>query len=65
MDDGDTAMAFCPHCGEEVYEFSEKCPHCGDWITPTYRSPRSQSRRRIVVTVIVALIILALLMWAF
>lgn len=61
MDDDDVEMAWCPECGREVYEFSEKCPHCGNWIKPTYRAPRRASWRRLFVAIIVALLVYALL----
>ena len=61
MHDDDNAMAYCPSCGREVFEFAEKCPHCGDWITPTYRSPRGLGWHRLVIIVVVALLVWALL----
>ena len=59
-DDDDIAMAYCPKCGREVYEFIDKCPHCGSWITPVYRSPGRSRWRRLFVLLIVALLLYAL-----
>lgn len=62
MDDDDSIeMGFCPSCGREVYEFTEKCPHCGDWITPTYRSPQKRRRWQILVLAVILLLLFALL----
>jgi predicted amidophosphoribosyltransferase len=59
-DDGDDLL-YCPSCGKQVYEFTQKCPHCGDWITPAYRSPSRTRWWRILVYAVIAVFLLALL----
>jgi hypothetical protein len=45
----------CPHCGREIYEFTEQCPHCGDYVA----RPDSCTRRNPRWVIVAALIALA------
>ncbi len=57
----DLAAMYCPSCGAEVTEDTQKCPRCGDWIVPT--ESRGLPWRRWVFVGAVLLMLWALLRW--
>jgi hypothetical protein len=32
LDDDELELRPCPHCGESIYEESERCPACGAYV---------------------------------
>ncbi len=56
---GDTA--YCPECGQELWDQADFCPSCGYAMTrgPSGRSPVESTFRRKWVVVVVILILVA------
>lgn len=54
--------AFCPHCGQEVFDDADICPHCRSFITggTMRRSPQAQWFRRRWIVLLLIVLILAL-----
>lgn len=66
---GENGQAWCPECGEEVFDDADLCTACGAWITGSaLRRPRAvqelHHRSRIVVIVLVLIAFLSGLLWA-
>jgi uncharacterized protein (DUF983 family) len=56
------SLAPCPHCGEFIFDESERCPRCNDWIE---WDEGGTGGWRIVRIAIVAALLIALFIWTF
>ena len=63
----DFSGAFCPHCGEEVWEEADQCPECGEWITAPRSDPAGTraSRKRLYGAILVTSFLLVVFIWIF
>ena len=55
VDDDDSGIAPCPHCGADMYEDAIRCPKCGDYVTPG-----AQSKSRLPAWIWVGLVLVGL-----
>ena len=44
LDESQTCLIPCPHCGAWVYEGAPQCPHCRHWLPPDCPDWRSSRR---------------------
>lgn len=48
--------AYCPECGEEIWDEAPRCPECGAWIdgrTERHTPVEAEARKRMVVIIAV------------
>ena len=61
MDFGDEPdLEVCPHCRKMISDEAQRCPHCGQYIVA---SDTPMPRGGLIVIAIIALIVIALLIW--
>ena len=58
-DEDDVDTEPCPHCGEPVYDQSQRCPHCGQYMTPG----SAVKKPRWFVVGVIACVVIVVLSW--
>ena len=62
-DDDGLPTVPCPHCGEEVFEDSERCPECGQYISKEDAPATPGAGKSGAWWVLVLLALAAVLLW--
>ena len=59
---GDTA--YCPNCGEEMWDLADRCPNCGEAVSTSARPPAAAWFRQRTIILIALIVLLAFAMTA-